>query len=72
MRPTGLLADTSREALRTYIPWHGRQVVFGVSQQVAYVVLGSEAGKQKLAQASKLPIPLLEVSGLPQMVEQGA
>ena len=64
---TGLFEGTTRTALRSYILTHGGQVVASLSGKVDYLLLGAQAGKQKLARAHALQIPTLTQAELTQL-----
>ncbi len=64
---TGTLPNLTREGAQALIEKHGGKISGSVSKKTSYVVVGDEAGS-KLIKAQQLGVPLLDESGLLEMV----
>ena len=64
---TGTLASMTREAAGEALQAHGAKVSGSVSKRTSYVVAGVEAGS-KLARARELGVPVLDETGLAQLL----
>jgi DNA ligase (NAD+) len=64
---TGTLQGMSRDEASALIEAHGGKVSGSVSKKTDYVVAGAEAGS-KLAKASRLGVPVLDLQGLRKLI----
>lgn len=66
---SGIFNTFSREAICTYIQQHGGRLVSALSKQVDFLVVGQNAGPQKLAKANKLGITVVDEQSLKKMIK---
>jgi BRCT domain type II-containing protein len=65
---TGTLPSLSREAATALIQQYGGRVTGSVSSNTTYLLLGDKPGANKLTQARKLSVAILDESGLHSLI----
>lgn len=65
---SGVFKNYEREALKDEIRAHGGKIVSGISKKLDFLIAGEKAGPQKVSQANKLAIKILDEEGINQML----